>query len=43
MLHFEMVECPVCGKIAYGRSEIKDAFGFRYDGTMPQSWLYDLC
>lgn len=37
MPHFEMAEYPVCGKIAYGRSEIEDAFGFCYDGTMPQS------
>ncbi len=38
MPHFEMAECPVCGKIAYGRNDIEDKFGYRYDGTQPQSW-----
>ena len=38
LCNFEMARCPVCGKTAYGRSDIEDAFGFRYDGTMPQSW-----
>lgn len=27
MPHFEMVECPVCGKTAYGRNEIDKEFG----------------
>ena len=38
MPHFEMAECPVCGKTAYGRNEIEEEFGYRYDGTVPQSW-----
>ena len=37
MPHFEMAECPVCGKVAYGRNEIEEEFGYRY-GNMPQSW-----
>lgn len=27
MPHFEMTECPVCGKTAYGRTEIEVEFG----------------
>lgn len=30
--------CPQCGAIATGRKEINDVFGFRYGGTVPQSW-----
>lgn len=38
MPHFEMAECPVCGKTEYGRNEIDKEFGYRYDATVPQSW-----
>lgn len=38
MSHFEMAECPQCGKTAYGRTEIDELFGYRYEGTTPQSW-----
>ena len=38
MPHDEWAECPNCGKIAWGRSEIEQEFGYRYDGTKPQSW-----
>ena len=31
-------ECPQCGVTAHGRDEIEEIFGFRYDGTKPQSW-----
>ena len=31
-------ECPQCGLTAHGKDEIEALFGFRYDGTMPQSW-----
>lgn len=37
MPHYEMAECPVCGKTAYGTSEIEEKFGYRY-GNVPQSW-----
>lgn len=38
MPHFEMAECPVCGKTAYGRNDIEEKFGYRYGSTTPQSW-----
>ncbi|MCH4210686.1 MAG: hypothetical protein LKF75_03260 [Bacilli bacterium] len=38
MPHFEEATCPHCGKTAYGRAEIEEEFGYRYDGTIPQSW-----
>lgn len=38
MPHNEWAECPHCGKIAWGRSEIEEEFGYRYGGTIPQSW-----
>ena len=38
MPHAEMAECPHCGKVAYGRQEIEELFGYRYGGTTPQSW-----
>ena len=38
MPHGEFAQCPHCGKVAVGRSEIEELFGYRYDGTMPQSW-----
>jgi len=38
MPHFEYATCPVCEKTAYGRREIEEKFGYRYDGTTPQSW-----
>ena len=38
MPHIEIAECPKCGKTAYGRAEIDELFGYRYDGTMPQSY-----
>lgn len=31
-------ECPQCGVVAHGDDEIEQLFGFRYDGTKPQSW-----
>ncbi len=31
-------ECPQCGIVAYGDEEIEEIFGFRYEGTRPQSW-----
>lgn len=34
----EYAECPHCGKIAFGHSEIEEEFGYRYNGTVPQSW-----
>ena len=38
MPHYEMAECPHCGKTAFGKDEIEELFGYRYGGTMPQSW-----
>lgn len=38
MPHDEWAECPNCGKTAWGRSEIKEKFGYRFGGTTPQSW-----
>ena len=38
MPHGEFAQCPHCGKVAYGHEEIEDEFGYRYDGTVPQSW-----
>ena len=38
MPHLEIAECPVGGKRAYGRDEIEDVFGYRYDDKVPQSW-----
>ena len=38
MPHYEEAECPNCGKVAYGRRQIEELFGYRYDGTTPQSW-----
>lgn len=38
MPHGEYAECPQCGKTAYGHDEIEELFGYRYAGTMPQSW-----
>lgn len=38
MPHGEYAECPQCGKIARGRDEIEELFGYRYEGTKPQSW-----
>lgn len=37
MPHFEMAECPVCGKTAYGRNKIEEEFGYRNNDTVPQS------
>ncbi len=31
-------QCPQCGAIALGDAQIEEIFGFRYDGTKPQSW-----
>lgn len=28
MPHFEMAECPVCRKTAYGRANMEAVFGF---------------
>ena len=30
----EYAECPHCGKIAFGHSEIEEEFGYRYNGTV---------
>jgi hypothetical protein len=38
MSHYEMAECPHCGKTVFGKKEIEELFGYRYGGTMPQSW-----
>lgn len=38
MPHGEYAECPNCGKVAHGEDEIEELFGYRYDGTKPQSW-----
>lgn len=38
MANGEYAECPNCGKVAYGREEIEELFGYRYDGKKPQSW-----
>lgn len=38
MPHIEVAECPNCHKRAYGRSEIKKIFGYRYDDKVPQSY-----
>lgn len=38
MAHGEWAECPVCGKLASSSYEIEQEFGYRYDGTTPQSW-----
>lgn len=38
MPHAEIAQCPHCGVVAYGHKEIEEVFGYRYDGTMPQSW-----
>lgn len=38
MPYGEYAECPHCGKTAYGRDEIEREFGYRYNGTKPQSW-----
>lgn len=38
MPHYEIAICPHCGKQACGKDEIEELFGYRYDGTMPQSW-----
>lgn len=40
MPHFEIkiAICPHCGRQAQGEDEIEELFGYRYDGTVPQSW-----
>lgn len=38
MPHYEIADCPVCGKSAYGRKEIDEVFGYHYDKTTSQSW-----
>lgn len=38
MPYGEYAECPHCGLVAHGREEIEELFGYRYGGTMPQSW-----
>lgn len=38
MPHDEWTECPNCGRTAWGCSEIEAEFGYRYGGTVPQSW-----
>lgn len=37
MPHDEIAICPQCGKVAYGRKEIEEKFGYR-NGSLPQSW-----
>lgn len=41
MPHGEYAQCPHCGKVAYGKDEIEEEFGYRYDGSIPQSWCKD--
>lgn len=41
MPHLEIAECPSCGKRAYGRKEITEKFGYRYDDKVPQSYCKD--
>lgn len=41
MPYGEYAKCPCCGKIAYGRDEIEDKFGYRNMGNdkiIPQSY-----
>lgn len=38
MPHGEYAQCPHCGKVAVGKEKIEELFGYRYDGTKPQSW-----
>lgn len=38
MPHGEYAECPNCHITAYGKEEIEEIFGYRYDGTKPQSY-----
>ena len=38
MPHGNYATCPQCGITAYGDDEIEEIFGFRYNGTKPQSW-----
>lgn len=38
MPHYEIAICPHCGKQACGKDNIEELFGYRYDGTVPQSW-----
>lgn len=38
MPHGEYAQCPQCGKVAFGHDEIETEFGYRYNGTAPQSW-----
>ena len=37
MPHGKYAECPKCGKIAWN-DDIEIEFGYRYEGTKPQSW-----
>lgn len=38
MPHYEIAICSHGGKQACGKDKIEELFGYRYDGTMPQSW-----
>lgn len=38
MPHDEWASCPHCYQQAFGRKEIEELFGYRYDNTTPQSW-----
>ena len=38
MPHGDYAECPQCGVTAYGKEEIEEVFGYRYNGAIPQSW-----
>lgn len=38
MPYGEYAKCPHFGKYAYGAEEIEEFFGYRYNGTRPQSW-----
>lgn len=38
MPHGLYAQCPNCGRIATGESEIEAIFGYRFGHTKPQSW-----
>lgn len=44
MPYGEYAECPKCGKVAHGKEEIEEEFGYRNMGCgkiIPQSWCRD--
>ena len=38
MPHYEIAICPHCGIQACGKDQIEELFGYRRDGSVPQSW-----